>query len=44
MTGGSASPLDTYEKRILRLLQEDASLSNAEFAAASRDLPKLLEC
>lgn len=32
MTGRSAPPLDQYEKRILRLLQEDASLSNAEIA------------
>lgn len=32
MTHRSASPLDPYEKRILRLLQEDASLSNAEIA------------
>lgn len=28
----STPPLDVYEKRILRLLQEDASLSNAEIA------------
>ncbi len=27
-----SAPLDAYEKRILRLLQEDASLSNAEIA------------
>ena len=32
MTDRSAPPLDAYEKRILRLLQEDASLSNAEIA------------
>ncbi|MFN9498293.1 MAG: Lrp/AsnC family transcriptional regulator [Erythrobacteraceae bacterium] len=32
MTGRPAPPLDPYEKRILRLLQEDASLSNAEIA------------
>ena len=32
MTGRPAPPLDQYEKRILRLLQEDASLSNAEIA------------
>lgn len=32
MTHRSAAPLDPYEKRILRLLQEDASLSNAEIA------------
>ncbi len=32
MTGPAAPPLDAYEKRILRLLQEDASLSNAEIA------------
>ena len=32
MTGRDAPPLDQYEKRILRLLQEDASLSNAEIA------------
>lgn len=32
MTGHAAPPLDAYEKRILRLLQEDASLSNAEIA------------
>jgi Lrp/AsnC family transcriptional regulator len=27
-----SAPLDAYEKRILRLLQEDASLSNADIA------------
>ncbi len=32
MTDRTAAPLDPYEKRILRLLQEDASLSNAEIA------------
>lgn len=32
MTGRPGAPLDAYEKRILRLLQEDASLSNAEIA------------
>jgi Lrp/AsnC family transcriptional regulator len=32
VTGRPAPPLDQYEKRILRLLQEDASLSNAEIA------------
>lgn len=32
MSGPAAAPLDAYEKRILRLLQEDASLSNAEIA------------
>jgi Lrp/AsnC family transcriptional regulator len=32
VTGPAAPPLDAYEKRILRLLQEDASLSNAEIA------------
>ena len=32
MTGPAAPPLDAYEKRILRLLQEDASLSNADIA------------
>jgi len=32
VTHRSAAPLDPYEKRILRLLQEDASLSNAEIA------------
>jgi Lrp/AsnC family transcriptional regulator len=32
VTGRPAPPLDPYEKRILRLLQEDASLSNAEIA------------
>lgn len=32
MTGPGSPLLDTYEKRILRLLQEDASLSNAEIA------------
>ncbi len=32
MTGRPSAPLDLYEKRILRLLQEDASLSNAEVA------------
>lgn len=32
MTRPAAPPLDAYERRILRLLQEDASLSNAEIA------------
>lgn len=32
MTAQPEAPLDAYEKRILRLLQEDASLSNAEIA------------
>lgn len=32
MTGRPSAPLDLYEKRILRLLQEDASLSNADVA------------
>ncbi len=32
MTSRTTAPLDPYEKRILRLLQEDASLSNAEIA------------
>jgi Lrp/AsnC family transcriptional regulator len=32
VTDRTAAPLDPYEKRILRLLQEDASLSNAEIA------------
>jgi Lrp/AsnC family transcriptional regulator len=32
VTGPAAPPLDAYEKRILRLLQEDASLSNADIA------------
>lgn len=32
MTGSASPPLDAYEKRILRLLQEDASLSNADIA------------
>lgn len=32
MTDRTAAPLDAYEKRILRLLQEDASLTNAEIA------------
>jgi Lrp/AsnC family transcriptional regulator len=32
VTGRPSAPLDLYEKRILRLLQEDASLSNAEVA------------
>jgi DNA-binding Lrp family transcriptional regulator len=32
VTGRDAPPLDQYEKRILRLLQENAALSNAEIA------------
>lgn len=32
MSGPIAASLDAYERRILRLLQEDASLSNAEIA------------
>jgi Lrp/AsnC family transcriptional regulator len=32
VTVPGSAPLDAYEKRILRLLQEDASLSNAEIA------------
>jgi Lrp/AsnC family transcriptional regulator len=32
VTGRPSAPLDLYEKRILRLLQEDASLSNADVA------------
>jgi Lrp/AsnC family transcriptional regulator len=32
VTDRTVPPLDSYEKRILQLLQEDASLSNAEIA------------